>query len=62
MKRKTNTAPICVRIPKEHFDALKRIARQRAASEDKDISMPDLVRDAINQMYGNIEERCDENS
>jgi hypothetical protein len=35
----------------ERFEALKRLARQRAMAEDRDVSTADLCREALDRMY-----------
>jgi len=52
MRRTTQpTAPLCFRVPMERFEALKRLARQRAMAEDRDVSTADLCREALDRMY-----------
>ncbi len=45
------TIPIQLRIDKNLFDHIKRTARLRAASEDRDIDWQDLVREALSEKF-----------
>ena len=52
MKRiKTPTAPICLRVPAERLESLKRLARQRALEQDRDVPFTDLVREALDMAF-----------
>lgn len=50
-KPKTQTAPICLRVPVERLETLKRIARARAVEQDRDVQFTDLVREALEKAF-----------
>lgn len=45
------TIPIQIRIDEHLFDHIKRTARLRAASEDRDIDWRDLMREALSEKF-----------
>jgi len=49
MRPKTTT--ITMRMIEEWVNELKRIAREKAYKEDKDITYQDLVKDAVYEKY-----------
>ena len=59
LRRKLETYPICVRIPKRNLEHMHRLARKMAAEQDRDITFHDLIRDAVSRMYP-IEEAAPE--
>ena len=45
------TITMTMRIKEEWVEVLKKIARQRAYKENKDISYQDLIKEAVNEKY-----------
>ena len=43
---------LCLTIPKEWFGQLDRIARNRAAKKDREVTRLDLIREAIAKKHG----------
>lgn len=50
-KDRVETAPVCVRIPVIRLESLKRLARTRAAAEDKDVRLKDLLLEAVDRVF-----------
>lgn len=44
---RAQTSTLSIRIPSNMLDNLRRIARQRAFAQDKDITYVDLIREAL---------------
>ena len=47
----SDLAPVCMRIEARHLEYLRQLARERAAAERADISLSDLVKAAVEQVY-----------
>ncbi len=45
------TIPIQLRIDENLFDHIKRTARMRAVSEDKDVDWRDLMRESLSEKF-----------
>ncbi len=43
--------PVSIRLLKGQIEHLRRIARQRAIDDDKDVSYSDLIRTAVDKTY-----------
>ena len=47
----TKTFPVSVRLSEEQVLSLKRMARNLAVKEDRDVAYQDLIREAVEKVY-----------
>ena len=50
-KARTQTVPICFRVPAARLETLKRLARKRAIEQDRDVLFTDLCREALDLAF-----------
>lgn len=51
-----STVPVSLRLPEDLYLTLKRMARKEAVLRDADVTLSDIVREGLAEVYGAAEE------